>query len=109
MAPRWWPRLGRGSPRRARPRGGAGRHRFGAPTATRLREATGYAIGGVPPFGHADRMQVIVDRDLTAFPVVHAAAGLPDATFAIAPDDLVRVSGGRVADIAERPAAGPDA
>jgi Cys-tRNA(Pro) deacylase len=78
-------------------------------TADEVRDATGYAIGGVPPFGHVDRLPVIIDRDLTAFPVVHAAAGLPDATFAIAPDDLVRASGGQVADVAERPAVGTGA
>jgi Cys-tRNA(Pro) deacylase len=71
--------------------------------ADEAREATGYAIGGVPPFGHAQRMRVLVDRDLTAFEIVHAAAGLPDATFAIAPADLLRVCGGELADIAERP------
>jgi Cys-tRNA(Pro) deacylase len=71
-------------------------------TADEAREATGYAIGGVPPFGHARSLPVVVDRDLTAFEVVHAAAGLPDATFPISPLVLVRVSGGRVADLAER-------
>ena len=71
--------------------------------ADEARDATGYAIGGVPPFGHARRMRVLVDRDLTAFEFVHAAAGLPDATFAIAPAELLRVSGGELADIAERP------
>ncbi len=78
-------------------------------TADEAREATGYAIGGVPPFGHATRLPVVVDRDLTAFSVVHAAAGLPDATFSIAPNDLVRVSDGHVADVAERPEANASA
>ena len=63
------------------------------------REATTFAIGGVPPFGHERPLPVVVDRDLTAYEVVWAAAGLPDAVFPIAPDDLVRASGGRVADI----------
>lgn len=77
-------------------------------TADEARAATGYAIGGVPPFGHARPLPVLVDRDLTAFDVVHAAAGLPDATFPISPPDLVHVSGGRVVDLAER-ASTPDA
>jgi Cys-tRNA(Pro) deacylase len=64
------------------------------------RAATGFAIGGVPPFGHANGVDVLVDRDLLVHPRVWAAAGLPDAVFAIAPDDLVRASGGQVADIA---------
>lgn len=64
------------------------------------REATGYAIGGVPPFGHRTRLPVIVDRDLLAHETVWAAAGLPDAVFAVAPDRLVDATGGRIAEIA---------
>jgi len=79
---------------------------LGAPGARRAngdeaREATGFAIGGVPPFGHGRPLTVVVDRDLMAHEVVWAAAGLPDAVFAIAPDDLLRASGGRVVDLAE--------
>ena len=65
------------------------------------RAATGVAIGGVPPFGHAHAVAVVVDRDLLTHERVWAAAGLPDAVFPIAPDALVSVSGGRVADLAE--------
>ena len=65
------------------------------------RAATGFAIGGVPPFGHAAEVTIVVDRDLLAFDRVWAAAGLPDAVFPIAPDDLLRASGGTVADIRE--------
>jgi Cys-tRNA(Pro) deacylase len=65
------------------------------------RAATGFAIGGVPPFGHASGVSVVVDRDLLDFERVWAAAGLPDAVFAIAPDDLLRASGGTVADVKE--------
>jgi Cys-tRNA(Pro) deacylase len=65
------------------------------------RAATGFAIGGVPPFGHASEVSVVVDRDLLDFDRVWAAAGLPDAVFAIAPDDLLRASGGRVTDVKE--------
>jgi len=72
---------------------------------TEARAATGFAIGGVPPFGHAESVTVLVDRDLLSHEVVWAAAGLPDAVFAITPGDLVRVSGGRVCDLAEPPAA----
>jgi Cys-tRNA(Pro) deacylase len=63
------------------------------------RDATGFAIGGVPPIGHDRELPVIVDRDLTTHDVVWAAAGLPDTVFPITPEDLVRASGGRVADI----------
>ena len=65
------------------------------------RAATGFAIGGVPPFGHATPLAVLVDRNLASHERLWAAAGLPDAVFAIAPDDLIRASGGQVVDIAE--------
>jgi prolyl-tRNA editing enzyme YbaK/EbsC (Cys-tRNA(Pro) deacylase) len=67
------------------------------------RAATGVAIGGVPPFGHVRPVAVVVDRDLLAHDRVWAAAGLPDSVFAIEPAALVSVSGGSVADLAERP------
>jgi prolyl-tRNA editing enzyme YbaK/EbsC (Cys-tRNA(Pro) deacylase) len=69
-----------------------------------VRAATGFAIGGVPPFGHRRPMTVLVDRSLLAHERLWAAAGLPDAVFAIAPGDLVHASGGRAADLAEPPA-----
>jgi len=67
------------------------------------RAATGFAIGGVPPFGHATALSVLVDRDLTAHERLWAAAGLPDAVFAVAPADLIRASGGRSVELAEEP------
>jgi Cys-tRNA(Pro) deacylase len=65
------------------------------------RAATGFAIGGVPPFGHASHVAVVIDRDLLAFDRVWAAAGLPDAVFAISPDELLQASGATVADVKE--------
>jgi Cys-tRNA(Pro) deacylase len=67
--------------------------------AEEVRAATGYAIGGTPPFGHARDLPVLVDRHLTRFQVVWAAAGTPRHVFPIVPDDLLRVTGGRVADV----------
>lgn len=69
-------------------------------TANEAKEATGYAIGGVPPFSHARECRVICDRGLLVFDEVWAASGLPDAVFPIAPTELVRLSGASVADIA---------
>lgn len=69
-------------------------------TADEAKEATGYAIGGVPPFAHARPVRVICDRGLLAFDLVWAACGLPDAVFPIAPADLVRLSGAVVSDVA---------
>jgi len=65
------------------------------------RAATGFPIGGVPPFGHAGAVTVLVDDDLLGHETLWAAAGLPDAVFAIAPDDLLRISAGRRAVLAE--------
>ena len=75
--------------------------RFGAEKADAafVREQTGYAIGGVPPFAHARAMDTVVDEDLLAYDVVWAAAGTPRAVFAIAPDRLVAASNARVAPV----------
>jgi prolyl-tRNA editing enzyme YbaK/EbsC (Cys-tRNA(Pro) deacylase) len=67
-----------------------------------VREATGYAIGGVPPLAHATEPIVLIDRDLEAFETIWAAAGTPNAVFRITPADLVRLTRGQVADIAKR-------
>ena len=67
--------------------------------AEEARAATGYAIGGTPPFGHARQLPVLVDRHLTRFDLLWAAAGTPRHVFPITPGDLVRVTGGRVADV----------
>lgn len=67
--------------------------------AETTRESTGFAIGGVPPFGHASALPVFVDRDLFQFSVVWAAAGRPDAVFAIEPERLLQLSQGVVADL----------
>jgi prolyl-tRNA editing enzyme YbaK/EbsC (Cys-tRNA(Pro) deacylase) len=75
--------------------------RFGATKAdaTFVRETTGFAIGGVPPVGHAQPIDTVVDEDLLRYDVVWAAAGTPRAVFPIAPGALVEVSGGRVARV----------
>jgi prolyl-tRNA editing enzyme YbaK/EbsC (Cys-tRNA(Pro) deacylase) len=62
------------------------------------RQATGFAIGGTPPFGYPGPVRVLMDRDLLAYDVLWAAAGTPQAVFPIAPDDLIRVSGAEPAD-----------
>jgi prolyl-tRNA editing enzyme YbaK/EbsC (Cys-tRNA(Pro) deacylase) len=67
--------------------------------AQQVRSATGYAIGGVPPFGHATQLPVYIDRDLLAHRVVWAAAGRPDAVFAIEPRRLAELAGAVPADL----------
>jgi prolyl-tRNA editing enzyme YbaK/EbsC (Cys-tRNA(Pro) deacylase) len=67
-----------------------------------VRDATGFAIGGVAPVGHAARPPVVlVDRDLAAFDRVWAAAGTPNHVFATTPDELLRISGGAWAVVRE--------
>ena len=65
-----------------------------------VRSATGFPIGGVPPFGHATELRVFVDRHLLAYDEVWAAAGTPQDVFPIAPSELVRASGGVLCDLA---------
>jgi prolyl-tRNA editing enzyme YbaK/EbsC (Cys-tRNA(Pro) deacylase) len=67
-----------------------------------VREATGYAIGGVPPLAHATPAIVLIDADLQRFASVWAAGGTPNAVFNIKPADLIRLTQGRVADVARR-------
>ena len=64
-----------------------------------VRQATGFPIGGVPPFGHATQLRVFVDPDLLQYDEVWAAAGTWNDNFGAAPADIVRVSGGLVTDL----------
>jgi prolyl-tRNA editing enzyme YbaK/EbsC (Cys-tRNA(Pro) deacylase) len=67
-------------------------------TPEEARQATGFAIGGTPPFGHPAPLRVLIDRDLLAFEELWAAAGRPDSVFPISPDLLMAVSKGEPAD-----------
>ncbi|HXJ63929.1 MAG TPA: YbaK/EbsC family protein [Actinomycetota bacterium] len=69
--------------------------------AEEARAATGFGIGGTPPFGHPRKLRVLVDRDLLGHDEVWAAAGTPDSVFPLTPEDLVRASGGQPADFAQ--------
>lgn len=70
----------------------AGAARCDRATADQVREATGYAIGGVPPFGHARALRVYFDVDLADYEIVWAAAGTPRHVFRIEPSTLRRIS-----------------
>ena len=67
--------------------------------AALVREATGFAIGGVPPLGHATKLPVVLDADLQQYDTVYAAAGTPNAVFPIAPGDLLRITSACVLDL----------
>ena len=64
--------------------------------ADAVRAATGYPIGGVPPFGHTTQLRVFVDPDLLQYDEVWAAAGTWNDNFGANPNDIVRVAGGIV-------------
>lgn len=64
------------------------------------REVTGFAIGGIPPIGHKQLIDIIfIDKDLLNYHEVWAAAGTPNAVFKIQTQDLVKITNGKVAVI----------
>jgi prolyl-tRNA editing enzyme YbaK/EbsC (Cys-tRNA(Pro) deacylase) len=64
-----------------------------------VRQRTGYAIGGVPPVGHAEPLVCLIDEDLLRYDTIWAAAGTPRAVFRLTPADLQRITGGRVVSL----------
>ncbi|MFF2505182.1 YbaK/EbsC family protein [Streptomyces sp. NPDC058067] len=82
------------------------RRELGAEKVTRakadvVRETTGYAIGGIPPFGHLTRTRVLADRSLLDHDVVWAAAGNPHAVFPMDPKSLIAHAGADLVDVRE--------
>ncbi|MFI6494277.1 YbaK/EbsC family protein [Streptomyces sp. NPDC050564] len=71
------------------------------PKADVVRETTGYAIGGVPPFGHRTRTRVLADRSLLDHDTVWAAAGTPYTVFPMDPKSLIAHAGGTLVDVRE--------
>ncbi len=78
---------------------GVGKKKVKRAEADIVRQATGFAIGGIPPFGHATEMTCYIDQDLTRFDEIWAAAGTPNTVFPITPDELARVTRGTVVDL----------
>lgn len=69
-----------------------------------VREATGYAVGGIPPCHHRTRGHVLLDLDLRGFEAIWAAAGTPNSVFRLTPAELEGLTAGRWADLCKRPA-----
>jgi len=65
------------------------------------RAATGFAVGGTPPFGHPDPMPAYLDPALLAFQEIWAAAGTPDSVFPLTPSELQKATGAETADFTE--------
>jgi prolyl-tRNA editing enzyme YbaK/EbsC (Cys-tRNA(Pro) deacylase) len=72
---------------------------IGKADADYVRETTGFAIGGVPPIGHRRPLETLIDADLMAHAEIWAAAGHPNTVFRLTPDELVRMTGGRVVTV----------
>jgi prolyl-tRNA editing enzyme YbaK/EbsC (Cys-tRNA(Pro) deacylase) len=66
-----------------------------------VRAATGFAIGGVSPVGHLAPPHILIDRDLLTLDPIWAAAGSPTHTFRTTAAELIRMTGGTVADVRE--------
>ncbi|HRJ69471.1 MAG TPA: YbaK/EbsC family protein [Beijerinckiaceae bacterium] len=73
---------------------------IGRADAAFVRAMTGFAIGGVPPVGHAVTPWVAIDDTLARLDTIWAAAGTPNAVFALTPADLAALTGGSFADVA---------
>ena len=70
-------------------------------TPEEARAATGFAVGGTPPFGHPERLSCVVDPDLLGWDEIWAAAGTPDSVFRLTPSELLRVTGAVAAPFSE--------
>ena len=72
---------------------------LGKADADFVRQHTGFAIGGVPPVGHLEKLDIFIDEDLLQYGEIWAAAGGPHAVFKLTPLDLIKMTGGRVTSI----------
>ncbi|AOY01639.1 YbaK/EbsC family protein [Jeongeupia sp. USM3] len=75
--------------------------KIGRADADFVRARTGFVIGGVAPIAHAEAPITLIDEDLLGHEELWAAAGTPNSVFALAPDHLVALTGGRVAKVKE--------
>jgi Cys-tRNA(Pro) deacylase len=64
-----------------------------------VRTVTGFAIGGVPPIGHSEKMETYIDEDFLAYQTVWAAAGTPNAIFELKTNDLQKMTDGKILQV----------
>jgi prolyl-tRNA editing enzyme YbaK/EbsC (Cys-tRNA(Pro) deacylase) len=64
-----------------------------------VRQRTGFVVGGVPPLGHTERLDIFIDEDLLHYTELWAAAGTPHAVFPLTPTDLKTMTGGQVISV----------
>lgn len=72
---------------------------LGKADADFVRQHTGFVIGGVPPVGHLEKLETYIDQDLLQYAEIWAAAGTPHAVFRLTPDDLVKITGGKIVEV----------
>jgi prolyl-tRNA editing enzyme YbaK/EbsC (Cys-tRNA(Pro) deacylase) len=64
-----------------------------------VRSVTGFAIGGVPPIGHIQKMETYIDEDFLQYSTIWAAAGTPNAIFELKTEDLQKMTGGKIVQV----------
>ena len=72
---------------------------IGRADADFVRTVTGFAIGGVPPIGHAQKMETYLDEDFLSYQTIWAAAGTPNAIFELKTEDLQKMTDGKIAQV----------
>ena len=72
---------------------------IGRADADFVRAVTGFAIGGVPPVGHLQKMETYIDEDFLQYPIIWAAAGTPNAIFELKTEDLQKMTDGNVVQV----------
>jgi prolyl-tRNA editing enzyme YbaK/EbsC (Cys-tRNA(Pro) deacylase) len=66
-----------------------------------IKEKVGFAIGGIPPVGHAVPLRTLLDPDLLRYPIIWAAAGTPHAVFQLTPATLEQLTQGQWLELAQ--------
>jgi len=72
---------------------------IGRADADFVRAASGFTIGGIPPVGHSQPIETFIDEDLLQYATIWSAAGTPNAVFELTPDDLAKLTGGKVVKV----------
>jgi prolyl-tRNA editing enzyme YbaK/EbsC (Cys-tRNA(Pro) deacylase) len=72
---------------------------IGRADADFVRTVTGFAIGGVPPIGHAQKMETYLDEDFLSYQTIWAAAGTPNAIFELKTEDLQKMTNGKIVQV----------
>lgn len=72
---------------------------IGRADADFVRAVTGFAIGGIPPIGHLEKMETYLDEDFLQYPMIWAAAGTPNAIFELKTEDLQKMTNGKIVKV----------